>query len=440
VSWEIRQGDALERLREMPDESVHCCVTSPPYYGLRDYGTASWDGGDPDCEHEAIGRAADKVQWDGSLAGPGNRPRALGAPHRGGGDPHACRCGAVRLDQQIGLEPTVDDFIESLVEVFREVRRVLRPEGTLWLNIGDTYATKADASAAATYRRDRARAMAPRKNTTGNGAKPKDLLMVPALLALALRADGWFLRSEIIWHKPTPMPESVRDRPTKAHEPIFLLAKSPRYFYDAEAIREPLAPKTLTTHGSTRHPNGGGELVKADNWASDVPERRGTGRGANKRSVWTIHSGQYPEAHFATFPPALVEPCILAGTSQQVCRECAAPFERVVERKAVGDIGSRTLGLDEHQVGQVRNAMPGGSKPWDPPRTVGWEPSCDHEQGGGSAVVLDPFAGASTTGLVATRLDRSYIGLELNPEYVELGRRRILDDAPLLNADTEIAA
>lgn len=323
MSWEIRQGDALERLREMPDESVQCCVTSPPYWGLRDYG----------------------------------------------------------VEGQLGLEETPEEFVANLVEVLAEVRRVLCQDGTLWVNLGDSYAGARGggqgksgqmATRAASLNGSRER----KANRMAPGPKAKDLVGIPWMVAFALRADGWFLRAENIWHKLTPMPESVQDRPTRSHEQVFLLSRSSRYFYDGDAVRTPLAAKTLTTFGSKRQQNGGGELVKADNWARDVPDRKprigedGESAGANLRTVWSLSSRPYPEAHFATFPPDLVEPCILAGSAE-------------------GD------------------------------------------------TVLDPFAGASTTGLVALRHNRSFIGIELNPEYVELGRNRILDDAPLLNAPAE---
>ena len=344
MSWKVRQGDALARLREMPDESVHCCVTSPPYFGLRDYG----------------------------------------------------------VEGQIGLEPSLDEYLARLVKVFAEVRRVLRSDGTLWLNIGDSYASKPRGSDNGW---DKSRLTNPsrvqkaqseslrrsRHTASTSGAKQKDLMMVPAQLALALRADGWYLRSEIIWHKRAPMPESVRDRPTRAHEQLFLLSRSPRYHYDGAAIAEP---------ARYDGPNGAQHSPYAQGFGRRTPEQEaerrlkrrtvrpgvdtnggGQGNGAmsypartaNKRSVWTLSSEPFAEAHFATFPTKLIEPCILAG-----CPE-------------------------------------GGT-------------------------VLDPFAGASTTGVVATRLDRSYIGIELNPAYVEMGRRRIRDDAPLLNTPIEAAS
>lgn len=345
MSWEVRQGDALARLREMPDESVHCCVTSPPYFGLRDYG----------------------------------------------------------VEGQIGLEPTLDEYLARLVEVFAEVRRVLRADGTLWLNIGDSYAGSWGAQSRGKTSQLANRGVSaqqilahPKQTQTGSipadaTYKPKDLIGVPWMAAFALRADGWYLRSEIIWHKRAPMPSSVTDRPTVAHEPMYLLSRSPRYHYDADAIREPA--KYDGPNGAQHSPYAQGFGRRTPEQEAERREKRrtvrpgidtnggGQGNGAmsypahtaNKRSVWTLSSEPFAEAHFATFPTKLVEPCILAG-----CPE-------------------------------------GGT-------------------------VLDPFAGASTTGVVATRLNRSYIGIELNAEYVEMGRRRIRDDAPLLNTPIEAAS
>jgi DNA modification methylase len=301
-------------------------VTSPPYFGLRDYG------------------------------------------HGG----------------QIGLEPTPDEFVTALVQVFRAVRRVLRDDGTVWLNLGDSYASDTKGSGGdgstsslgttghaqtpeATKRSGNRQRMTPRK--FNHGCKVKDLVGIPWMVAFALRADGWYLRSDIIWAKPNPMPESVTDRPTKAHEYLFLLSKGPRYFYDADAIRE------LDTTGHSdpgpRKQNGGGsiESLRGD-WRGE-PMAPTVGR--NKRSVWTVATQPYPGAHFATFPPKLIEPCVLAG-----CPE-------------------------------------GG-------------------------VVLDPFAGAGTTGMIALRHNRSFTGIELSPAYAELARQRIIADSPLLNTHAERTA
>lgn len=295
----ILHGDALEVLRTLPDGIVHTCVTSPPYWGLRDYG----------------------------------------------------------VEGQIGLEPTPEEYVERLVEVFREVRRVLRDDGTLWLNLGDCYAGAGDRRGGIGNEHGQRNEHKPPDKEIG--LKPKDLIGIPWRVAFALQADGWYLRSDIIWHKPNAMPESVKDRPTKAHEYIFLLAKSERYYYDADAIREPYAENSLSRYKYQ--------------YRSDVPSSKATKnpaigaragkinpnpKGRNKRTVWSVSTKPFKGAHFATFPPDLIEPCILAG-----CPE-------------------------------------GG-------------------------IVLDPFFGAGTTGLVALRHNRNFLGIELNADYIELAKQRL---------------
>jgi DNA modification methylase len=303
----LYQGDVLEVLREMDAESVQTCVTSPPYWGLRDYG-----------------------------------------------DPG-----------QLGLEPTPGEYVARMVEVFREVRRVLRDDGTLWLNLGDSYAntgfrgsleTNGGFTGAAQRRSDNYRPSPPKE--IPDGLKPKDLVGIPWRVAFALQEDGWYLRADVIWSKPNPMPESVTDRPTKAHEYVFLLTKSPRYFYDYEAIREPLkstSEQYLRAGKSVRenHEYGAiaGRPLGPTSFAT-VPD------GRNARSVWEITTKPYAGAHFATFPPELPSRCIRAGS-------------------APGDL------------------------------------------------VLDPFSGAATTALVARGLGRRAVGIELNPEYLAISAERL---------------
>ena len=308
MSVEVRVGDCRELLRAMPNQSVHCCVTSPPYFGLRDYGHAG----------------------------------------------------------QIGLEPTPDEFVAQLVAVFREVRRVLRDDGTLWLNLGDSYSrpTAKGGSGPGGKNRDY---YGDNYGDAGGagvsiGLKPKDLIGIPWRVAFALQADGWYLRQDIIWHKPNPMPESVRDRCTKAHEYVFLLAKSERYHYDADAIAESGSERSA---GNAGHVKGAGvddPFMRTREGFAKVADKEWHTR--NKRSVWSVATQPFSGAHFATFPPDLIEPCIKAGCP-------------------VGGL------------------------------------------------VLDPFGGAGTTGLVADRLGRNAILCELNPEYAQLARNRIFDDAPL---------
>ena len=322
MSWDIKQGDCVEQLQLMGDQSVHCCVTSPPYYGLRDYG----------------------------------------------------------IDGQIGLEDSPEQYIERLVGVFREVRRVLRDDATVFLNLGDSYAANRGYQVTDTKHTNVGNNHGA---TVPTGYKPKDLLMIPARVALALQADGWYLRSDIIWAKPNPMPESVTDRPTSAHEHIFLLAKSQTYYYDADAIREPHSEVSLARAGRNRFggkyqgadPAEHGQVKMGANYGPNGnPDKISSPAGRNRRNVWTVATQPLKSAHFATFPPKLIEPCVLAG-----CPE-------------------------------------GGT-------------------------VLDPFAGAGTTLLVADRLNRHGIGIELNPEYCHLARKRLQDDCPLFHGiESEVVA
>ena len=373
TSWEIRGGDALERLREMPDGSVQCCVTSPPYWGLRDYG----------------------------------------------------------IDGQLGLEATPDDYITNMVEVFREVRRVLRDDGTLWLNIGDSFCAAprgSDNGWDKSRLSNPARIQKAQRQALGNGhrrfpgLKPKDLVGIPWMLAFALRADGWYLRRDIIWSKPNPMPESVRDRPTSAHEYVFLLTKAPRYFFDAEAIRE--RATYAGPNGAQKSPYAQGFARRtADEERERQDKQRGHGR--NKRSVWEIATQPFPEAHFATFPPKLVEPCILAGTPPKCCGECGAPWQRLTEGVKSPKHGAGSVVGRRETSGQNNFDGAGMPRVNKQVTTLDWQPTCDHDNDSGRATVLDPFSGASTTGLVATQLGRDYIGVELNPDYVEMSRLRI---------------
>jgi DNA modification methylase len=308
----LHLGDCRDVLPTLPDQSVHCCVTSPPYFGLRDYGQAA----------------------------------------------------------QIGLEPTPDEFVGELVKVFREVRRVLRDDGTLWLNIGDSYARAGgwshNCGLDGVPRGESGRAITciaangGKSQKLAEGCKPKDLIGIPWMLAFALRADGWYLRQDIIWSKPNPMPESVTDRCTKAHEYIFLLSKSARYYYDGEAIKEHAItddrPRSSWEDRKrlepTRRadPSASGHVTRTATLASES--------GRNRRSVWTVATQPYSGAHFATFPQKLIEPCILAG--------CPV----------------------------------GGT-------------------------VLDPFNGSGTTCEVAIGNARNYVGIELSPEYMRLAEQRL---------------
>lgn len=281
MNYTLHHGDCLEELRKMPDNSVHCCVTSPPYWGLRDYGTATWEGGDAACDHKQSTSRQDggRVNTNG-FHGSSRQDSDKGAKFYRDTCP---KCGAVRIDSQLGLESTPEAYVARLVEMFREVRRVLRADGTCWLNLGDS--------------------MLPNKCEA----------MIPHRVAMALMEDGWICRQTIIWHKPNPMPESVTDRCTKAHEYMFLLTKSARYFYDAAAIAEAVSGDA---HGGNASFGGKklkmltGKQQKSTLGPSGIQRMQET---RNRRSVWSITTQPYSGAHFATMPPDLAETCILAG-------------------------------------------------------------------------------------------------------------------------------
>ena len=372
----ILNGDCREVLRTLPDASVHCCVTSPPYWGLRSY------KGDPGM---------------------------------------------------IGLEPTFDEHLERLVEVFREVRRVLRSDGTLWLNYGDAYAGSWGAQSRASTPDGLSGTQvsaAPKQTHTGStnrtpGLKPKDLMLMPARVAIALQEDGWWLRSEIIWHKPNPMPESITDRPTSAHEKLFLLAKSASYFYDAEAVRV-----------SGSGVSGGGFSGNLDSSRGETQGRKGTRppieAGANIRNVWTVPTHGFSEAHFATFPPKLVEPCIQAGTSERGgCGECGAPWKRQAEKELIKGTNSyptpNKINADPNDASSSmsRGGFIGGGA-HNKVTTTGWQPTCSCDSAPVPATVLDPFAGSGTVGQVALSLGRKFVGVEISAEYTDMAKRRVL--------------
>ena len=360
----ILHADVMDGLASMPDESIQCVMTSPPYWGLRDYG----------------------------------------------------------IEGQIGLEPTPEAYVERLVEVFREVRRVLRDDGTLWLNLGDSYSRSGGTGG--NYGLGGLRERQPKYPGRRLAAlKPKNLVGIPWRVAFALQADGWYLRSDIIWHKPNPMPESVRDRPTKSHEHVFLLTKRGRYFYDADSIREPPTGRT----GSMRFWKKGmeGQAKGNRNDAGRVVQMDGS-IGRNRRDVWRIATQPTPEAHFATFPEKLVDPCIRAGASERgCCPSCGAPWRRVVERERsdVPRCNSKSAGRRDCNYGDSDSTTLRARK--IVVREVGWAPTCTcGTEETVPCVVLDPFTGSGTVNLVAHDLGRSSVGIELNEEYIDIIKSR----------------
>lgn len=355
MNYEIKQGDCLDVLKTLPSESVNCCITSPPYWGLRDYGTGEWIGGDPSCSHKRDSKQSELTQT-------GHR-NLEGAVGDGIYKDKCKRCGAERKDRQIGLEITPESYVQTMVDVFREVRRVLRNDGTLWLNLGDTYSAqrwtkKGETTTPAQPMNgmsDTWRAIAPTKES---GLPDKNLVGIPWRVAFALQADGWYLRQDIIWHKPNPMPESVTDRCTKAHEYIFLMSKNPNYYLDNKAIQEPCTTQEGRPSAIVRDRVYGYNSKQAALGRARGGEETPEPSTRNKRSVWSINVKPYKEAHFATFPKELIEPCVLAGCPKD-------------------------------------------------------------------GTILDPFGGSGTTAEVAIENGRNALLIELNPEYIELAKTRI---------------
>jgi DNA modification methylase len=365
-------GDCITGMKTLSDKCVQTCITSPPYFGLRDYGTGSWEGGDIECDHIDTTAMAERLRQKKSMIAVGERMDGSTRTRihdeqigQGIQYNHSCKkCGAKRVDSQIGQEDTVDGYVQKMVEVFREVRRILRDDGTLWLNLGDSYmSAKNCAPPPQTVANGNARSMPtdfiPANRKDQDGLKTKDLIGIPWRVALALQADGWYLRQDIIWSKPNPMPESVADRCTKSHEYIFLLSKKPHYYYDHEAVKEPARnwgtrDRTEMRDGTT-DPKLKHHGLQGKEWEENPLK--------NKRSVWTVNAKGYKGAHFAVYPEELVTPCVLAG--------CPA----------------------------------GGT-------------------------VFDPFTGSGTTAVVALKNGRNYIGTELNPEYIKIAEARIKESVP----------
>jgi DNA modification methylase len=401
----------------LPDKHFQTCITSPPYYGLRDYGTASWVGGSENCSHigDTLGNNRNFIDEGGR----GSNKASLST-----GD--CIKCGAKRVDSQIGLEETPEQFVESLVNVFREIKRVLKDDGTLWLNLGDSYSSGGRTTTTnQSVRGDKDYGVT--RPPPVEGIKPKDLFGIPWRVAFALQADGWYLRQDIIWNKPNPMPESVQDRCTKAHEYIFLLSKSPHYYFDNVAIKE----ETTTFDNSNRDRdttklNNTPGRTKMAGLKTNQYETR------NKRSVWTVNTKPYKEAHFAVFPTDLIEPCVLAGSSAKICSGCGKSYRREMVTTDVPDRIVR-----DHMVGVIpKRDKPSRMNSKDmlslTKEDNGFVKQCncdtDHTE---QDRIIDPFGGSGTTALVADRHNRDATVIELNEEYIEIAKNRLEGDAPL---------
>lgn len=434
----ILVGHNITEMRKLQPQSVHCVVCSPPYFGLRAYGTDPqiW-GGLEECNHDWAAnpkRFNDGRRRNAESQGKHSRAHEAIAGNNQTGD--TCgTCGAWR--GELGSEPNPEMFISHLVEVFSEVWRVLRDDGVCWMNLGDSYANDGKWGGRTGGKHVSGLHGEPvgrsRKTT---GLKPKELIGIPWRAAFALQAAGWFLRSDNIWHKTNVMPESVRDRTSRAHEYVFMLTKSPRYFWDHVAVQEPTATKTLTVTTTPRKGTGTestGEKLNAwmeANGGREIPLAR------NLRTVWRISTKSYKGAHFATYPPELVAPCILAGTSARgCCHNCGAPWRRLYRKERVATRpgnNSKVYVDPENSPYEQHSGTIIGNR--DPQRhltkivTIGWEPTCKCDAGEPvPCTVLDPFLGSGTTATVAEFYGRRWIGCELNEKYAELARARIAE-------------
>lgn len=377
----ILEGNCLETLKKLPDESIDCIVTSPPYWGLRNYGTATWEGGDPKCTHE---KAKIKSRYDYSLS-----ENSIQDVDRVGSDAPRYKdecptCGAKKVDFQLGLEPTFEEYIDKLCTLFDEGKRALKKHGTCWVNLGDTYNSTQAGNIKPTGFQQRTpeerEAKALFKRTKAD-LPDKCLLQIPFRFSIEMCNRGWILRNVIIWHKPNCMPTSVEDRFTVDFEYVFFFVKERKYYFEQQLEK-------TKTPGSVQVSKEGDKssLIKDTVNATYFDRDYITGDMKNKRAVWTISPKPFKGAHFATYPFELIEPMVKAGCPRYVCKKCGKPREKVNE-KEFSDCGCK----------------------------AGFE----------AGIVLDPFMGSGTTAVMAKKLHRDYVGLELNPEYIKMANKRI---------------
>ena len=473
-------GDCLEVMKEMPDECVDMGMTSPPYWGLRDYGIEQIFDEDPSCKHEwGFSKIEhDNLRYRGHNANVGSNknPEIHKGKEKSGGQ-FCCSCGAWR--GQLGLEPTPEMYIEHLTEIFNEVKRMLKKEGTLWLNIGDTYG--GSGGAGGDYNKGGLREGQPRFKQGETRLQPKCLCMIPERLAWSLIQNGWILRNKIIWFKPNSMPSSVKDRFSNRWEFIFLFSKSKKYFFDLDAVREPHKTKgdyksykdklkisgrsntigqkyTRENLGKPNYPSGKnpGDVIKIkdERKGLKIPDQRPQGvhrkrhsgyfgadgeylvnpYGKNPGDIFEINTQPFPEAHFAVFPETLCEKPIKAGCPEEVCKKCGKARERIIEKEKIIDKGRA---LDSQYVSNINSIK---SRSHDAKRQlggnyqkllnqrevkiIGWT-SCDCNADFEGGIALDPFAGAGTVGVVAKKFGRQFILIDIKKEYCEMAERRI---------------
>ena len=439
----LYQGHALSVISELPSESVDCCMTSPPYWGLRTYKTEPIVWGNQDCEHEWGGLIEQKQRGTtkGKTAQVGNQINEVCGTSIEQGN-FCLECHAWK--GELGLEPTIELYIEHLILIFNEVKRVLKNTGTCWVNIGDSYIGSGGTGNQFGQIEKGIGVVRPVQTL-----QPKSLCAIPERIMLAMMDNSWIVRNDIIWYKANPMPESVKDRFTGTYEHVYFFTKQGKYWFEQqfepnETEFRPTRP--ITSHGKEPTPSG---------QSNNLTYNKMSLLGRNKRDVWEINTQPYPEAHFATFPEKIPERCILAATSEKGnCSKCGKPWVRIVKRHEtlpVKDYEGKCSTLDEQHgsrriQGNVRAWREAGGdhdNPFPPPETLGWKPQCSCEAPSEPPVVLDPFSGSGTTLWVAKRLGRRAIGIDTSSEYcdlaIERNRQQVLiptTECECLNSDS----
>jgi len=405
----IYNGDSLEVLKTFPDDSIDSVMTSPPYFSLRDYGTANWEGGnDINCDHKIPDYEQDpKNPQAGSHISRFNKE-------------YCYKCGAKRVDKQIGLESTYQEYIDKLCNIFDEVKRVLKPTGTCFVNMGDSYSNQKTGN---TETKIHKKAVQSTFKKQKQDIPEKCLLQIPARFSIEMTNRGWILRNKIIWYKPSCMPASVTDRLTVDFEEVLFFVKNKKYFFDAEAVKEPTVTKDNNVRnrdiGKLNNTPGRSHMsgLKTNNY-----EKR------NKRCVWKINPKPFKEAHFATYCEELCQTPIIAGCPEFICNKCGKIRKRIFERVDSESQRPRKFG---HDGNDDRNDT-GNVYKEKISKFVGYD-KCDCDAGFSGGVVLDPFFGAGTTGVVAKKLGRNYIGIELNPEYIKIAEKRLSETVKQLS-------
>ncbi len=457
----ILQGDSLEQLKTLPDESIDCVMTSPPYWNLRDYGTAIWEGGKKDCDHKIPETEKDPKNKNNSS----HNVRFI--------KENCYKCNAKRIDKQLGLESTFKEYINNLCDIFDEVKRVLKKTGTCWVNLGDTYygsSSYSNGGRSGFNQKDGNTIEWKRQfgdgkcltcgkpcetqfcnrdclNKQGNDFRSQNrllpdkcLTLIPMRFAIEMVNRGWIMRNNIIWHKPNPIPHSVRDRFTVDFENLFLFSKNKKYYFEQQREKRKYDYDKSISYDLKGNPSYKNKVTKEDrNKIRDGGIKEGlkfdkaynNPEGRNKRTVWKITTKSYKEAHFATYPEELCETPLKAGCPGFVCVKCGEPKEAIFEpseeyAKNLRNQGKGWSSERRKEAIKVGNAMAEAKKHITSEYIhKGYKPNCECNEEFKGGIVLDPFFGSGTTGVVALKQQKKFIGIELNPEYIEIANKRL---------------